>query len=78
LTISEVASLLAGARHAIGLDTGLTHLAVALGVATVGVYGSTDPAKTGLYGSSRAINVGGIGAAPSVAQVLHGLDRIAQ
>ena len=78
LTIAEVASLLAGAHYAIGVDTGLTHLAVALGVATVGVYSSTDPAKTGLYGSPRAINVGDIGAAPSVALVLHGLDRVAQ
>lgn len=78
LTIAEVVTLLAGARHAVGVDTGLTHLAVALGIATVGVYTSTDPAKTGLYGSPRAIDVGGIGAEPSVEQVLHALDRVAQ
>ncbi|HUP93660.1 MAG TPA: lipopolysaccharide heptosyltransferase I [Burkholderiales bacterium] len=78
LKLAAVASLLAGARYAIGVDTGLTHLAVALGVATVGVYSSTDPAKTGLYGSPQAINVGGIGALPDVGQVLHGLDRVVQ
>ena len=78
LKIAAIASLLAGARYAIGVDTGLTHLAVALGIPTVGVYSATDPAKTGLYGSPRAINVGGIGALPDVAQVLESLDRVVQ
>jgi heptosyltransferase-1 len=78
LTIAAVFSLLASARYAIGVDTGLTHLAGALGVPTVGVYVCTDPGKTGLYGSPRAINVGGIDAAPDLAQVLHSLDRVVQ
>ena len=42
----------------VGLDTGLTHLAAALGAPTVGIYCGSDPARTGLYGAARARNVG--------------------
>ena len=51
-----------GALGAVGVDTGLTHLAGALGVATVGIYSATDPAMTGLYGCARGVNVGGVAA----------------
>ena len=74
--LDRVAQLLAGSRCTVGVDTGLTHLAGALGVPTVGVYSATDPAATGLYGCARALNVGGIGAAPGVADVLRGLERL--
>jgi heptosyltransferase-1 len=43
LELGPVAELLAGARFVVGLDTGLTHLAVALGVRTVALYGPTTP-----------------------------------
>ena len=76
LTLGEAASLLAGARWAIGVDTGLTHLACALGVATAGIYVSTDPAATGLYGCARGQNVGGRAASPSVEAVVEVLGRI--
>jgi heptosyltransferase-1 len=69
LGLGDAARVLAGARCVVGLDTGLTHLAGALGVPTVGVYVSTDPAATGLYASSPVINVGGAGIMPRVAQV---------
>jgi len=77
LSIGEVASLLGGARCAIGLDTGLTHLACALGIPTVGIYISTDPAATGLYGGPHAANVGGPAADPSVESVVEMLGRLA-
>lgn len=70
LDIGEVASLIAGASSVIGVDTGLTHLGVALGMATVGIYVATDPANHGLYGSPRAVNVGNEGVAPGVADVM--------
>jgi heptosyltransferase I len=76
LTVSELASVLAAARCTVGLDTGLTHLAGALGTPTVGVYTATDPALTGLYGCRRAENVGGRGAEPRVASVLEALKRV--
>lgn len=75
LPLVEVPSVLAGARAVIGVDTGLSHLAVALKVPTVGLYCATDPAATGLYGSASAINLGGRGAPPQVADVLTALKK---
>jgi heptosyltransferase I len=68
--LSEIARLFAAARCVVGLDTGLTHLAAALGVPTVGIYCGSDPALTGLYGAARARNVGGPGRAPGAEEVL--------
>ena len=76
LSISEAASLIAGAHACVGVDTGLTHLAGALKVPTVGIYVSTDPAATGLYGCARSVNLGGIGKPPSVEQVRAALDQL--
>lgn len=76
LPLAEAAALLAGARSVIGVDTGLTHLAAALGRATVGIYCATDPAATGLYGSARAANAGSMGRPPSVDDVLFALDGL--
>jgi heptosyltransferase-1 len=69
MSLVEAAALLAHAHAVVGVDTGLTHLAVALDVRTVGIYCATDPALTGLHGGSHAANVGGRDAPPSVAAV---------
>ena len=76
LPLDETASLLAGASAVIGVDSGLTHLAAALQSPTVGVYCATDPAATGLYGSARAVNLGGIGTMPAVKEVVAALERL--
>lgn len=76
LPLAEAATLLARARAVVGVDTGLTHLAAALEVPTVGIYCATDPAATGLYGSAHGVNLGGIGAPPSVPEVLSALDQL--
>jgi heptosyltransferase-1 len=75
LELADVATVLAGARAAVGVDTGLTHLAAALKVPTVGIYSATDPAATGLYGCARALNLGGIGKPPSIRDVLAALEQ---
>jgi heptosyltransferase-1 len=69
MSLVEAAALLAHADAVVGVDTGLTHLAVALDVSTTGIYCATDPALTGLHGGSNAVNVGGRDAPPSVAAV---------
>lgn len=43
----QVAEVLAGARLAIGNDSGLTHLAAAVGCPTLALFGPTSPARTG-------------------------------
>jgi len=76
LGLDELAGLLAGARTVVGIDTGLTHLAAALAVPTVGIYNATDPAATGIYGCARAVNLGGIGGAPTAQQVIAAVEKI--
>lgn len=77
LTLGELAALMRVARAAVGVDTGLAHLAAALGTATVGIFCDTDPAQTGLYGSARVRNVGAVGASPRVAEVRRALAELA-
>jgi heptosyltransferase I len=48
-SLSELMALLAGARCVLAGDTGPLHLAAALGVPVVALYGATDPAQTGPY-----------------------------
>ena len=76
LQLNDAAALLAGAQAVIGLDTGLSHLAAALGTPTVGIYCATDPGATGIYGCPRAVNLGGAGTPPTVSDVRAALDRL--
>jgi len=76
LPLADVARVLSHAWCVIGVDTGLTHLAGALGTPTVGVYTATDPRLTGLFGCARAVNVGGLGGSPDVDQVLREVEGL--
>lgn len=76
LSLEDMATLLAQAQAVIGVDTGLTHLAAALNVPTVGIYVATDPAATGIHACPRAENLGGIGAPPAVQDVIATLERL--
>jgi heptosyltransferase-1 len=73
LGLREAAAVLGNASAVIGVDTGLAHLAAALGVNTVGIYTQTDPALTGLYGGKRAVNLGNIAQSPDVPSVIDAL-----
>lgn len=53
MDLNGVARLLAGARAVAAVDTGLGHLAAALAVPCVTVYGATDPARTGTLGAAQ-------------------------
>jgi lipopolysaccharide heptosyltransferase I len=88
--IPELVSLLAGAKFVVAGDTGPLHLANALGTPVIGLYGPTDPARTGPYGEEDEVvcnerfhgmdHVRGSAPAPSmlsitVEQVLEGVAR---
>jgi ADP-heptose:LPS heptosyltransferase len=47
--LDQVAAVLARCRLAVGVDTGLLHLAAAVGTRYVGLFGPTNPAVTGPY-----------------------------
>ena len=70
----DIAALLAHAALVAGVDTGLTHLAVALGRPTAGIYCATRPELTGLYGND-GVNLGGPGKPPSVEAVAAALGH---
>ena len=70
LSLRELARLIGSAALAIGVDTGLAHLAAALCVPTIALYITTDPTLTGVYGTGFVRNLGAPGRAPSVAEVL--------
>ena len=70
--LPELAALVAGAWAVVGVDTGLTHLAVALGRPTVGIYCATQPQLTGLHGG-QSVSLGEPGKPPSVEAVASAL-----
>jgi heptosyltransferase-1 len=54
-SISELIALTRGAHLFIGGDTGPMHLAAALGVPVVAIFGPTDPARNGPYGTRSIV-----------------------
>lgn len=74
LSIRDLAGVIGRATIAIGVDTGLAHLATALRIPTIALYTATDPALTGVLGAGFFRNLGGIGLTPSVGEVLSVAD----
>ena len=74
--LDAVARLIAGASFVIGVDTGLLHLAAALGVPLVGIFVGSEPGLTGPKGVGPIAIVGGKGKMPSVGEVLAALAEI--
>jgi heptosyltransferase-1 len=74
--LDAVAAMIAGASFAIGVDTGLVHIAAALGVPLVAIFVDTEPGLTGPMGGGPIAVAGGKGASPDVADVLQALDRV--
>ncbi len=74
--LQDVAAALAGAAVVVGLDTGLTHLAAALGVPTVGIFCDYDPALVGITGDAPCESLGGVSGGPAPAQVVAAIERV--
>lgn len=76
--LTTLAHVTAKAQAAIGVDTGLMHLAVALNIPTIAIYTDTFPALNGAYAGNQsiAINLGGKGITPSVEEVLENFSRL--
>jgi len=75
MKLRELASLIGRAALAIGVDTGLVHLATALRVPTIALYITTDPVLTGVYGTGSFHNLGSPGCAPCIDEVLTVADQ---
>ena len=77
LSIAELASIIGQAQAAIGVDTGLSHLAAALNIPTIAIYTDTNPALTGVMGALKpTINLGTIAEIPSANDVLNSLKQM--
>ncbi len=55
LELPELVALIAGAKFLVSGDSGPLHLAVALGVPVVGLYGPTDPARNGPFSAADIV-----------------------
>lgn len=62
--LRELAALTQQAVLFVGNDTGPLHLAVALKVRTVAIFGATDPLRNGAYGSGHRVQTGGVDCHP--------------
>jgi heptosyltransferase-1 len=69
-TLPEVATLARHAEVVVGVDTGLTHLAAALGTPTVAIFTTTDAMLAGVARTGpHARDLGGNGHVPTFAEV---------
>jgi len=74
--LDQVATMIARAALVIGVDTGLSHLAAALGVPLVTIFVGTEPGQHGPLGAGKIEIVGTLGAIPSVKDVRAAVHRI--
>jgi len=78
LALRELAAVIAHAVAVIGVDTGLVHLAAALGRPTVAIYVDSSPMLTGVLPAdpARAVNLGAKGELPAPEAVHEALTRL--
>jgi len=76
MPLDEVAKLLAGAEYVVGVDTGLLHLAAALGVPLVAIFTGSNPSLTGPVGSGPIAILGADGATPPVETVVDAVKKV--
>lgn len=75
--LDEVAGLIAAAQFVVGVDTGLMHLAAALGVPLAAIFLGSRPGLTGPVGAGPIAVLGAEGEAPSVEEVRDAVQRVA-
>lgn len=75
LSVRDAARAIQGARIVVGLDTGFTHLAGALGRPTIGIFADFDAVQCAVSGDSFCASFGGVGVIPSTAEVLAAVEQ---
>jgi heptosyltransferase-1 len=75
LTVHEAARAIAGAEVVVGLDTGFTHLAGALGRPTIAIFCDFDAVQCAVSGAGFCESFGGIGQVPRPEEIIGAIDR---
>ena len=76
--LDAVTREIAGAQFVVGVDTGLMHLAAALGVPLVAIFAGSKPGLTGPVGSGPIAVLGADEAPPAVGAVVDAVARLAR
>jgi heptosyltransferase-1 len=76
LSMMDAVELARHAALAIGVDTGLTHIAAAFLRPTVEIYADSPKWKTEGNWSPRIVNLGDLGAPPSAPEVIAAARRL--
>jgi heptosyltransferase-1 len=76
LSVAQAAALIADARVVVGLDTGFTHLAGALGRPTVGIFCDFDATQCAVTGDAPCVSLGGVGQIPALDSVEAAVQRL--
>lgn len=75
-SLTDLAQLLAGSRVMVGLDSGLTHLAAAVGTDTIGLYKASTPVRTPVTGSGKTFSLGDRDREPGLNMVLDAIEQV--
>jgi heptosyltransferase-1 len=76
LSVTECAHCIDASALVVGMDTGLVHLAHALGRRTVMIFTATSRGHFGISAPGRSVSVGDHHAPPDVASVLEAIERV--
>jgi heptosyltransferase-1 len=74
--LDAAARLIAGASFVVGVDTGLLHVAAALGVPLAAIFAGSNPGLTGPVGAGPMAVLGAQGKPPSVEEVARAIEAI--
>ena len=78
MPLDRIVELIAGAQFVVGVDTGLLHLAAALGVPLVAVFTGSRPGLTGPVGGGPIVILGTDGEPPPVDAVIDAIGKVAR
>jgi heptosyltransferase-1 len=74
--VTECAQCIEASALVVGMDTGLVHLAYALGRPTVMIFTATSREHFGIGSSTHSVSVGDQHAPPGVASVLEAIEGL--
>ena len=74
--LTALAQVLSSAEIVVGVDTGLVHLAAALGRPTLAIYCASEPKLTGVLAATPFVNLGSSSHAPSAIEVIAATDGL--